>query len=70
MQEQAIDLAEIRNRPARERIEVSRGVPVLDWRDRSHFASRPGPCRICGKPAHLLDDAGRHAHKVCVEEAS
>lgn len=52
----------------RERVEVSRTVPVLNWRDRSHVASRPGPCRICGKLAHLLDDDGRHAHKVCVEE--
>lgn len=53
----------------RERIEV-RAKPVLNWRDRSHVASRPGPCRICGKLAHLLDDEGRHAHKVCVEEAA
>lgn len=52
----------------RERIEVSRAVPVLNWRDRSHVASRPGPCRICGRTAYLLDDEGRHAHKVCVEE--
>lgn len=54
----------------RQRIEVSRTVPVLDWRDRIHYASRPGPCRICGKPAHLLDDEGRHAHKVCIEESA
>lgn len=70
MQAQAVDLAEIGNRAVRERIEVSRSAPVLDWRDRSHVASRPAPCRICGKVAYLLDDEGQHAHKVCVEEAA
>lgn len=61
-----------RNAPTcrpRERIEVI-SRPLLDWRDRSHAAPRPGPCRICGKTAHLLDDQGRHAHKVCVEETA
>jgi hypothetical protein len=70
MHAQAVDLAQIGSSAARERIEVRRGTPVLDWRDRRHVASRPGPCRICRKPAYLLDDDGRHAHKVCVEEAA
>jgi hypothetical protein len=59
--------AEGHSRP-RPRIEV-RKLSVLDWRDRSHVATYPGPCRVCGKAAYLLDEQGRHAHKVCVEES-
>lgn len=40
---------------------------LLDWSNRVHFSPDPAPCRICGKPAYLLDDDGRYAHKVCVE---
>jgi hypothetical protein len=43
----------------------------LDWRDSVHWGGdRPGRCRGCGNPTHLLDDSGRPAHKVCVENAT
>lgn len=42
-------------------------TPYLDWRSPKHFARQPGPCRICGKTAHLLDEDGRHCHKACAE---
>lgn len=51
----------------RPQIEISRPPVLLDWNGRSHVAQVPAPCRICRKPAYLLDDDGRHAHKVCVE---
>ncbi|URN11317.1 hypothetical protein LUW77_03225 [Streptomyces radiopugnans] len=56
-----------REHPPRPRIELLRRHPVLDWRDRRHVASTPGPCRICKHTTILLDDAGRRACKVCVE---
>ncbi|NJP46509.1 hypothetical protein [Actinacidiphila epipremni] len=43
---------------------------VLDWNDPSHWAPQPGPCCHCGKQAQLLDDLGRHSHKVCAEQVS
>lgn len=40
---------------------------VLDWRDRTHQAPKPGWCVYCHELTRLLDDDGRYAHKVCVE---
>lgn len=43
---------------------------LLDWTDPSHWnGGRREPCRLCGHPAFLLDDAGDPAHKLCVEAA-
>jgi hypothetical protein len=42
---------------------------VLDWRDQSHWAPLPKPCRYCQKPTNLIDDRGVHMHKVCHEAA-
>lgn len=40
----------------------------LDWSDAAHWnGGRRDPCHLCGMPAFLLDDAGRPAHKTCVE---
>ncbi|MDP5310452.1 hypothetical protein [Streptomyces poriferorum] len=50
----------------RPRIEVRTG-PVLDWRDRSHWSATNAPCRYCGAPTHLRDEAGRPADKTCAE---
>jgi hypothetical protein len=42
----------------------------IDWRDPVHWnRGRQAPCVHCGKPALLLDAAGRPAHKVCAEAA-
>lgn len=38
---------------------------VLDWSKHSMGALRP--CRICGFPALMRDDAGQPCHKVCAE---
>lgn len=62
------DKASQRGPTCRPRIEISRPSVVLDWSARTHFAKNPGTCRICGKTSHLLDDQGRHACKVCVQE--
>lgn len=42
----------------------------LDWTDRRHWGGGSFlACRLCGGPALLRDDAGRPAHKTCVEAA-
>jgi hypothetical protein len=42
----------------------------LNWSHPDHWnRGRRQPCRICGKPSFLLDDAGRPTHKRCIEEA-
>ena len=43
-------------------------MTFLDWRDASHWATRPGRCRHCGGATQLLDDDGRYSHKVCAEQ--
>jgi competence protein CoiA len=41
----------------------------IDWSHSSHWnGGRRWSCHLCGLPALLLDDAGRPAHKRCVEE--
>ena len=41
---------------------------LLDWRDPAHWNNgRTEPCRWCGRGCWTLDDAGRPAHKSCVE---
>jgi hypothetical protein len=40
----------------------------LDWKH-DHWSSRRTPCIRCNRPALLLDDAGRPAHKTCAEMA-
>ena len=45
-------------------------VTHLDWSSPEHWnRGRRKPCRICRKPSYLLDDAGRAAHKACIEDA-
>jgi hypothetical protein len=42
----------------------------LDWDHPDRWnRGRHEPCHLCGRPAFLLDDAGRAAHKRCVEGA-
>ena len=42
----------------------------LDWSDLDHWGGgRRQPCRTCGKPSILRDDAKRPCHKKCVEDA-
>jgi hypothetical protein len=42
----------------------------LDWSHPDYWnQGRRQPCRICGKPSYLLDDAHRPCHKRCIEEA-
>lgn len=53
----------------RPRITISSSRHVLDWRDQSHWAAQPKPCRYCRKPTNLVDDHGIHMHKVCHESA-
>ncbi|GAA1101775.1 hypothetical protein [Kitasatospora arboriphila] len=42
-------------------------MAVFDWRDSSHWASKPAPCGVCDKPTNLRSDRGKPAHKVCAE---
>lgn len=42
---------------------------LLDWRDASHWSSRPKPCRYCQGLTNLRDSKRSPAHKVCAEEA-
>jgi hypothetical protein len=45
-----------------------RSRPIVDWN--THWNNRrQAPCTHCRKPALLLDDAGRPAHKICAETA-
>ena len=45
-------------------------VTHLDWSSPEHWNhGRRKTCRICRKPSYLLDDAGRAAHKACIEDA-
>jgi hypothetical protein len=53
----------------RPRITLASSRHVLDWRDQSHWAPHPKPCRYCRKPTNLVDDHGVHMHKVCHEAA-
>lgn len=43
---------------------------LLDWRDRSHWATKAGSCIHCGAPTHLRDDKKKPSHKVCAEQAN
>ncbi|MFJ5802707.1 hypothetical protein [Streptomyces decoyicus] len=45
------------------------GPALLDWRDSSHWSSRPAPCRYCGFDTQLRDSKWKPAHKTCAEEA-
>lgn len=58
------------NLERRARVVLQAGPPVVDWRSSSHWLLSPQPCRYCNKPAHLADEEGRPAHKVCHEEAA
>lgn len=40
---------------------------ALDWRDGRHWHGHARPCRYCGRPTPLADEAGAAAHKVCAE---
>jgi hypothetical protein len=42
--------------------------PIIDW-STHRTSGQPAPCIHCTRPALLLDDAGRPAHKVCAEAA-
>lgn len=53
----------------RPRVVLTTSRKVLDWRDQSHWSRDAGPCRYCKQPTNLVDDAGRHTHKVCHEAA-
>lgn len=46
-----------------------RRAPVfaLDWRDKAHWSSRAGICRVCRLPTFLRDEAGTPFHKICAE---
>lgn len=46
------------------------GPPLLlDWRDASHWSSRPKPCRYCQGLTNLRDSKRKPSHKVCAEAA-
>lgn len=45
------------------------GPPLLDWRDASHWARDPKPCRYCRRPTQLRDSRRSPAHKTCAEQA-
>lgn len=40
----------------------------LDWSAPHHWNGDHPPCTHCRTPTHLLDDAGRPAHKICTEQ--
>lgn len=43
-------------------------TPGLDWSDRAHWGGgQTCPCRLCGRPALLVDDNRLPAHKICVD---
>lgn len=42
---------------------------LLDWHDRKHWARVQAPCKHCGAPTFLRNDAGLPADKVCAEAA-
>lgn len=44
-------------------------LPLLNWRDSSHWSDLARPCRWCGKPTHLRDSKRQPAHKCCAEAA-
>lgn len=44
-------------------------LPVLDWRDPSHWSWEARPCRYCDKPTNLRDSRRKPAHKTCAETA-
>ena len=44
--------------------------PLLDWRDRKHWAWTEAPCQYCHLPTFLRDDHRQAAHKVCAEAAA
>jgi hypothetical protein len=60
-----------------DRLDSSKATPAcpskrrhLNWSGRDgvqHWGGNRRPCRICGKPAFLIDDQGRPCHKVCAE---
>ena len=41
----------------------------LDWSGPEHWSPRRQPCYLCGGLTHLLNTAGKPAHRVCVERA-
>jgi hypothetical protein len=40
----------------------------LDWRH-CVVSKAPRPCRVCGRPALMVDPEGLPCHKVCAEAA-
>jgi hypothetical protein len=43
---------------------------ITDWKDGQHWnGGKQATCIHCGRPALLLDDARRPAHKVCGQSA-
>lgn len=44
-------------------------VPLLDWRDSSHWSHVEKPCRYCAGPTQLRDSKRKPAHKTCAEQA-
>jgi hypothetical protein len=45
------------------------GVTLFDWRHSRHWGrGRLRPCRLCQRPAFLLDDENRPCHKTCAEQ--
>lgn len=45
-------------------------LPLLDWRDSSHWDyGGPRPCRYCEEPTQLRDSRNKPAHKLCAERA-
>ena len=50
--------------------EPTEHVPLLDWRDRSHWSAVERPCRHhCGADTHLRDDDKQPSYKTCAEQA-
>ena len=47
--------------------DTSRPPPLLDWRDRKHWAWTEAPCQHCHQPTFLRDDHKQPSHKVCAE---
>ncbi|MCI3271429.1 hypothetical protein [Streptomyces cylindrosporus] len=44
-------------------------LPLLDWRDSSHWSQIAKPCRYCEEPTQMRDSKYKPAHKLCAERA-
>jgi len=44
-------------------------LPLLDWRDSSHWSHTEKPCRYCGQLTQMRDSKRSPAHKLCAEQA-